>query len=62
MSDEIIITKSRSYSFSPSSKVKINTEKKIWKSEPEMRYESLTQGIFKVFAINLEFLRSPSYF
>ena len=61
MSDEIIITKSRSYSFSPSSKVKINTEK-IWKSEPEMGYESLTQGIFKVIAINLEFLRSPSYF
>ena len=60
MSDEIIITKSRSYSFSPS-KVKINTEKS-WKSEPEMGYESLTQGIFKVITINLEFLRSPSYF
>ena len=60
MSDEIIITKSRSYSFSPS-KVKINTEKN-WKSEPEMGYESLTQGIFKVITINLEFLRSPSYF
>ena len=27
-----------------------------------MGYESLTQGIFKVITINLEFLRSPSYF